>query len=513
MKSRKSRPAGKSTSKTSKTRKNSSKRSKKGRDKREIANTGADRESLMVANPDAAGVDIGSEEHWACVPPDRVEKDGENIRVIGCCTPDLHKLIAWFKDCGIKTVALESTGVYWIPLYQLLEKAKFEVCLVNTKHMKNVKGRPKTDRLDCQWLMRLHSYGLLQPSFRPADDVCALRSLVRWRDTLTMNSADYIRRMCKALQEMNVRLDKAVTDVTGATGLRIIEAILAGERDPYALAALRDVRCKKSKKEIARLLSGDFRPEHLYVLGEAYGLYKEFLSRVADCESEIERLLRNLTPTKEALWAAYEKVVAAIGTDHPAEEMAERVMEEAFPESYKDMKTHLKGLLGVDATAIPGFDTLTVQTLISEIGLDFTRWADTKRFSAWLGLAPCPQRSGTMKKGQHTAQVLNRAAKALRMAALAVSESQTHVGAFYRRIRFHSGGAAAITATAHKLAVIYYSMVVKQNEFVELGVDHANKRNTKKFVARTTRKLAELGYKVVPVEESEAEMEKLEKTG
>lgn len=493
---------GKKMRKSKKTRDTKSqKNARKGRtmDRR------VDEAKLVVTDSDAAGVDVGSEEHWVCVPPDRVEEGEDNVRVFECYTPNLHELIAWLKRCGIRTVALESTGVYWIPLFQLLEKAKFEVCLVNTKHMKNVKGRPKTDRLDCQWLMRLHSYGLLAPSFRPSDEICALRSYARWRETLVQDGASFIQRMCKALQQMNVRLDKAVTDVTGATGTRIIEHILAGGRDPLALAALRDPRCKKSVDEIAKALSGDFREEHVYVLKSAYESHQYLKGEIERCERKIEEQLRKVRPSRAALKAAYERVAELLGEDESDEAVAARVLEEATPEPFTDMKSYLNGLAGVDATAIPGIDAGIVQTLVSEVGLDFTKWPTSGHFTSWLGLSPCPNKSGVSKNSQHTNKVQSRAAKAFRMAALAASESDSHLGVFYRRIRSRKGGSDAITATARKMAVIYYLMIVNGTEFVELGSDYFHKHGAKRYIKKTNKRLNKLGYKIVPIDPGETE--------
>ena len=465
-----------------------------------------EKDKLTVKNPDSAGIDIGSEEHWVSVPPDRVPSGEEHARPFGVYTDDLRDIIKWLHECGIKTVALESTRVYWIPLFKLLETHDFEVCLVNTKHMKNVSGRPKTDRLDCVWLMRLHSYGLLSPSFRPSDDICVLRSYTRSHKTLVEDSSDQIRRMGKAFQQMNVRLDKAVTDMTGKTGTLIIKAVLAGERDPSRLAALRDRRCKKSEEEILRALSGDFREEHVYALGIAHRMYNSIQAEIELCEAEISKRLRKLVPTTAALRAAYSKIVESEGEheEKSATEMAEMVVTKLLPDSNCDRKTYLKGLLGVDATAIPGVDVKTVTVLLSEVGLDFSKWENSARFASWLGLAPCVKKSGISKNlRHHTKKVQSRAAEALRMAASSVIGTDTHLGDFYWRVKSRQGSAAAITATARKMAVTFFEMVTKQREFVEIGPGYRQKRNPAKYVAKARRQLMELGYKIVPLEKPE----------
>lgn len=464
----------------------------------------SEQEKLVVKNPDAAGVDIGSEEHWVSVPPDRVAKGEDHAKPFGCFTSDLHKIVGWLRECGIKTVALESTGVYWIPLFQILESAGFEVCLVNTKHLKNVNGRPKTDRLDCVWLMRLHSYGLLFPSFRPADEICALRAYTRLHDTLVLDASDYIRRMGKTFQQMNVRLDKAITDLTGKTGTQIIEAIIKGEKNATRLAKLRDRRCKKSEEEIAEALSGDFRDEHVYVLKSAYRMYNEFQDELRRCEAEIDKRLRRLTPSPKVLRDAIKKVAAEMGRTEPDEEMGRIACEELKPDPSCDMKTHLSRLLGVDATEIPGFDVQTIITLVSEVGLDLAKWRTAAQFASWLGLSPNPQKSGISKNIHfHTKKVQSRAAQALRTAAQTVHKTKTFLGDRYRSIRARCGAPVAVTAIARKLAVIYYNMVTRRQKYNELGMGYRNKRNPMKYVSKVERTLKELGFQVVPMETSE----------
>jgi transposase len=312
--------------------------------------------------------------------------------------------------------------------------------------------------------------------------------------------------MGKAFQQMNVRLDKAVTDMTGKTGTLIIEAVLAGERDPSRLAALRDRRCKKSEEEILRALSGDFREEHVYALGIAHRMYNSIQAEIQSCEAEISKCLHKLVPTTAALRAAYSKLVESedVVEEKSDAEMVEMVMAELLPDPHCDRKDHFKGLLGVDATAIPGVDVKTITELLSEVGLDFSKWENSARFASWLGLSPCVKKSGVSKNlRHHTKKVQSRAAEALRMAASSVTGTDTHLGDFYRRLKSRHNAAVAITATARKIAVIFFEMVTKQREFVELGPGYRQKRNPGKYVAKTRRKLMELGYQIIPLEKPE----------
>lgn len=459
---------------------------------------------LDVTNPDAAGIDIGSEEHWVCVPENRCEN---NTRPFNCYTPDLHKIKNWLKECNIKTVAMESTGVYWIPLYQLLEKAGFDVCLVNTKHMKNVQGRPKTDRLDCEWLMRLHSYGLLAKSFRPADDICVLRTLMRWHETIVRESSDYIRRMGKALQQMNVRLDKAVNDITGVTGTRIIESIISGCSNPRELAEMRNNCCKKSVEEIEKALSGDYRKEHIYVLESAYEFYKYHQKKRAECEAEIEKHLKKLTPSETSMKAAYKKLYDMTnGEIDLNDQKREEVLDTLFPNRFDDMRSYLASLLGVDTTAIPGIDVDSTQGVISEIGLDFTAWPNDKHFVSWMGLATCVNKSGISKRNQHTAKVQSKVARIFRMAAVSAGKSKdSYLGQFYRRKKSQIGAPKAITATARKIATIFYLMVTRGTEYQDLGKDYQHNYCTEKYLKKLGKNLKGYGFKIVPIENNDEE--------
>lgn len=439
-------------------------------------------QQLERINPNAAGIDVASEEMWVCVPDDRAEQP---IRRFGAFTCDLTAIADWLTACGITTVAMESTGVYWIPLYQLLETRGFDVCLVNARQMKNVSGRPKTDRLDCQWIQRLHSYGLLMASFRPDDEVCQLRSLLRHRETIISGAAREIQHMQKALHQMNCLLDKVVTDITGKTGMTIIEHILAGERDPATLAALRDYRARSSEADIAKALDGDYREEHVFVLLQAYDAYQFAQTQLQACDHKIETWLKRT-----------EKVVDVNETPLPPSWHDRRTLQSNEPP--RDTREHLYAIYGVDLTQVPGFRPSTIQTLLSEVGRDMTRWETEKHFTSWLGLAPNLKRSGGKDLSSHSRPVQSRAARAFRLAARTLTRSRCALGAFYRRLKGRIGPAKALTATARKLAVIFYTMVKHRRAYTELGEEEYLKRQQQRQLARLKKQATRLGFELVP---------------
>ncbi|MFQ5932965.1 MAG: IS110 family transposase, partial [Nitrospiraceae bacterium] len=364
-----------------------------------------------VIHPNAAGIDIGAEGSHVAVPEDR---DEVSVRSFGCFTEDLHELAHWLGACGIDTVAMESTGVYWVPLFQILEGYGFEVYLVNARHVKNVPGR-KTDVLDCQWLQQLHSFGLLAASFRPEDEICVLRSYWRHRDSLTRYAVSHVQHMQKALEQMNVQLHKVITDVTGVTGMRIIDAILDGERDRQKLAALKDPRIKSSADRIAKALDGDYRPEHLFALRQSVETYRFYRQQIAVCDEQIEAYLSRLgdrvDPTQTPLSPPKS------GRKKP------RSKQPDF-----DLRTHLYRISGVDFTQVEGFDIMTVQTILSEVGLDASKFPSRKNFTSWLGICPDNRITGGKVKSSKTRPVKNRAANAFRIAAQAVANSGGPMG-------------------------------------------------------------------------------------
>jgi transposase len=438
-------------------------------------------ESLRRVNLHAAGIDIGATEHWVAVPP---EADAQPVRCFGTFTADLHALADWLKACGVTTVAMESTGVYWIALFQTLETRGFQVLLVNARHVKNVPGR-KSDVLDCQWLQELHTFGLLRGSFRPEDQICVLRAYWRHRDNLVKSTAAHIQHMQKALLQMNLQLHHVISDVTGVTGLAIIRAIIAGERDPQRLAAFKDHRIKASVETIAKALEGDYRAEHLFVLQQALALHDFYSTQIDACDRQIEAQLRTLEskvdPVKEPLGPSRQQ--------HKKPARNEPVF---------DLRGELYRLLGVDLTTIPGIQAATAQTLVSELGCDLSRWKTEKHFASWLGLCPGTKITGGQRLTGRTRHVVNRAATALRLAAQAVGRSKTALGAFYRRLKSRLGAPKANTATAHKLARMVYRLLKFGQAYVERG-EQAYEQSFKNRLLRNLHKqAANLGYHLVP---------------
>ncbi len=401
--------------------------------------------ALPVLNPNAAGADIGATEIYVAVPEDR---DPQPIRRFATFTQDLHALADWLKQCGVQTIAMESTGVYWIPLFQILEARGLEVCLVNARHAKNVPGR-KTDVCDCQWLQYLHACGLLRASFRPPQQVCAVRSLLRHRDSLVTYSASHVQHMQKALTQMNLHLHHVITDLTGKTGLAIVDALLAGERDPYQLAKLRDFRIKASEETIAKALVGDFREEHLFTLRQALALYRQYQQHITDCDQEIERRLQDFDGRVDP----QQKPLPPPTSSHKKPQRNEA----RFATS--DLRTELYRVLGTDLTQVPGLQATTIHSLFAEVGRDLSDFPTAKHFASWLGLCPNNQVSGGKILSARTRAVPCRAANALRLAAQCLHHSKSALGDFYRRMRARLGAPKAITATAHKLARIVYHLL------------------------------------------------------
>ena len=386
-------------------------------------------------NENAAGIDLGSGEHWVCVPAGRADK---NVRRFGCFTPDLIALVDWLIECQVDTVAMEATGVYWIPVFQILEARGLEVKLVNAHHVKTVPER-KTDVNDCQWLQQLHTYGLLSGSFRPEDQICVLRSYIRQRDSLIKSASTHVQRMQKALIQMNLYLHKVVSDITGLTGMTIIRAIVAGEQNPQILAALKHPRIKSSTTEIAKALTGDYRREHLFVLQQELTLYDTYQQEISQLDTEIEKCL-----------ASFEAKV----DDPPISTTRKRRKKPTANHPNFDLHQYLYKIAGVDFTLIDGLDALAVQTILSEVGLDPTRFKSVKHFCSWLGLSPSQKITGGKIKSSQTRTVVNRAANAFRIAAFSLTQSRSALGAFYRRLRSRLGAPKAITACPQNRALI-----------------------------------------------------------
>ncbi len=418
---------------------------------------------LQHINQHAAGIDIGSRSHFVAVPEGT---DEQPVREFSTFTGDLERLAEWLIACGVTTVAMESTGVYWIPVFEILEGHGLEVKLVNARHVKNVPGR-KSDVLDCQWLQQLHTYGLLRGAFRPVEQVCTLRAYVRQRATLVRSAASYIQRMQKALAQMNLQVHNVVTDITGVTGMRIIKAILGGERNPNILAAMRDQRCKNSEATIARSLKGSYRPEHLFSLRQAVELYEFHQAKIADCDHQILEQLKSFD--------------------------AQDILPPA------NVGEALQRMSGVDLTSIDGINTNTALKILAEIGTDMSRWKTAKHFASWLGLSPGTKISGGKVLSSAT-KPANKAAAALRMAAFTLFNSKSALGAYLRRQRARLGSPKAITATAHKLARLVYAMLKHGTAYVDAGQAYYEERYRSRVVQNLKRKAQELGFELVTIQ-------------
>jgi transposase len=434
---------------------------------------------LRHVNLDAAGIDIGSDRHLVAVPAGR---DPVSVREFGTFTSDLEALADWLAQCHISTVALESTGVYWIPLFEILESRGFEVKLVDARRVKNVPGR-KSDVLDCQWLQELHTYGLLAGAFRPPDQVCVLRGYMRQREMLVQAAAMHIQHMQKALQQMNLLLHNVVSDITGTTGMKILKAIIAGERNPKVLASHRDPRCQNSAETIAKSLVGNYREEHLFALTQAVELYEIYQSKISACEVAIARHL----------------AAQSASTDEPPPPSGKRVQAKNIMRGGINVRDQLFKLTGVDLFSISGLGADTLLTLVGEVGVDMRAWKTEKHFTSWLALCPGTRTSNRKTLSTKTRRSSNRAAAAFRIAATSLGRSKTALGAFYRRISARVGRPQAVTATARKLAVIYYSMLKFGTQFVEFGqATYEQKYQQRRLKAFKQQALA-FGFQLVPI--------------
>jgi transposase len=424
----------------------------------------------------AAGIDIGSRFHLVAVPSDL---DAEPVRSFRSFTADLNQLADWLVSLGITTVAMESTGIYWVPVFEILEARGLEVVLVNARDAKNVPGR-KTDVNDAQWIQQLHSYGLLRASFRPGAAIVALRAYLRHRERLIEYAASHAQHMQKALMQMNLQLHHVVSDITGVTGLKILRAIIGGERDPEVLAAHRDVRCKASVETICEALTGNYRPEHVFALRQAVELYDAYQAKLQDCDAEIERTVRAL-PQKE--------------TAAPPPPPRSRKVQRNEPRF--DVHALLHAMLGVDLTQINGLGPSSALRIVAECGTDMTRWPTVKHFTSWLTLAPGTKISGGKVLSSRTRPSANRAAAMLRLAAVSVSRTSTGLGAFFRRLAARIGKAKAITATARKIAVLFYNTLRHGSAYVDPGANYYEERYRQRSIANLRRRADALGLTLV----------------
>jgi transposase len=440
-------------------------------------------QSQPLLRPHSAGIDIGATQLYVAVPAD---SHPEPVRTFGTFTEDLHALADWLIRCKVQTVAMESTGVYWIPLFQVLEARGLEVCLVNARHVKNVPGR-KTDVSDCQWLQYLHSVGLLRASFRPPAHVCALRSLWRHRDTLIRYAASHVQHMQKSLLQMNLQLAHVISDITGKTGLAIIDAVLSGERDGTKLAALRDHRIKASTATIAKSLCGDWKSEHLFTLRQARETYAHYQQMIAACDQEIAVHLRQFESRLDP-------------AEHPLPPRTTKHVKPQRNEPTFDLRSELYRILGVDLTQVPGLQSPTISVFLSEIGSTVERFASPKHFASWLGLCPDNRITGGRVLSARTRDVKSRTAYALRMAAQNLQRSQSALGDYYRRMKARLGAPAAITASAHKLARIIHHLIKHRCPFDASVFAQEEERHRLRRAKNLRNQAALFGFQLTPLQ-------------
>jgi len=436
-------------------------------------------QSLPIMEPNAAGIDIGATEHWVAVAPDR---DEQPVRKFGTFTSDLYAIADWLALCQVQVVAMESTGVYWIPLFEVLVERGFCVDLVDARHTKNVSGR-KADISDCEWIRQLRSYGLLRGAFIPSADIGVIRSYVRHRQMLIQYAAIHVQHMQKALTLMNVQLHHVISDITGVTGMRILNAILHGERDPQRLAEMKDVHIKNDTDTIARALQGHYRQEHLLALKHSYDLYQTYQSKVADCDQQIEQYLNTLQSKADP--------------DTLPKSERKRKRKPQRNEPHYDCRREMYRLTGVDLTRIDGIDASAAQIIVSEIGRDMSPWKTEKQFSAWTTLAPNHQISGGKILRRRPKRSANRFALVLRLCAQSLLHSQSALGAYCRRICGRIGTPKGLTATAHKLARLVYRMLKYGDRYVDIGQEQYEKKYKERLLLNLRKKASEFGLVLV----------------
>ena len=432
-------------------------------------------DALSMVNPGAAAIDIGSTMHMAAVNPNA---DDNPVRAFGTFTNELHDMARWLKTCGVTSVAMESTGVYWIPAYEVLEQHGFHVILVTARYAKNVPGR-KTDVSDAAWLQRLHSYGLLRGSFRPEAGVATLRAYLRQRERLIEYCASHIQHMQKALMEMNVQLHHVVSDITGVTGMRIVRAIVEGERKPDILAGMRDRRCHSSAETICAALSGNWRDEHVFALCQALALYDFYQTKILECDRKLETTLRDL----------------AVDQDHDTRNLP-KVRTKTTQANAPDFEVRgaLYRLLGVDLTQIHGIGPGLALKLVGECGTDLAAWPSAKHFTSWLCLVPGNKISGGKLLSSKTRRSSSRAAASLRSAAITLGRGDTGLGAFYRRISARAGKAKAVTATARKIAVLFYNALRYGMKYHDPGASQYEERYRSRVIGNLRRRAKAFGF-------------------
>jgi transposase len=441
----------------------------------------AEEVALQKVHADASGIDIGNEAHYVAVPPDR---DGRPVRRFGCTTAELKDMAAWLKQCRIRTVAMQSTGVYWIAVYDILEEAGFEVYLVNARDTKNLPGR-KTDVQESQWLMQLHTYGLLRNSFRPPQEIRIMRTYWRQRNDLIKSAARHVQRIQKALTQMNLQLANVLSDVTGKTGQAILKAILAGERNPTLLAEFRDNRVKASKEQIARSLEGNWQEDLLFLVKQEQDAYEFCARQIAECDERLQQYLKR-------------RADRSAGAPLPNEKRPERLRKKKENKPRFDLRAELFRMTGTDLTRIDGIDVRTAATVISEAGMDMSKWRTEDHFVSWLRLCPDNRISGDRIIGKGHLRTNSRLTTALKIAASCLRQSQTYLGAQFRRLRARLGAPVAIKAMAAKLARLIYRMLRYGLQFVDKGADYYRSRHREREINFLKRKAATLGFQITP---------------
>jgi transposase len=453
--------------------------SKRGQSKRERANKPkVDWKTLELVHPHAAGIDIGGSEHWVAISP---EKEEESVRRFDCFTADVERMADWLVDRGVRSVAMQSTGVYWMPVYEILQQHGLEVYLVNARHTKNLPGR-KSDIAECQWLLKLHTFGLLNNSFQPTDDIRTARTLWRHRGGLVGQASSAIQRMQKALIEMNVQLSNVLSDLSGVSGMAIVQAILDGEREPRKLAALADPQVKASKTVIAKSLEGNWRPELVFVLRQEVEMYRICQDKISACDRQLQQHLKGMEPK----------------VDLEAQPLGPRPKgKRARGNAPKfDLRTELYRITGVDWTRVDGIDVQVAQSVIAEVGVDLKAFPSEKHFANWLGLCPTNESSGGKVLNRRTPKVVNRAKVAFRQAASTLIRSQSYLGAQYRRLRTRLGAPKAITAMARKLACLFYRLLQYGQQYVDKGVEFYEAKYKEQQIRSVLRRAHQLGLQV-----------------
>jgi transposase len=441
-----------------------------------------DWKALDIVHPDAAGIDIGGREHWVAISP---ERDPEPVRSFDCFTADVEQMADWLLARGVRSVAMQSTGVYWIPVFEILQQRGLEVYLVNARHTKNLPGR-KSDIEECQWLLKLHTFGLLNNSFQPNEETRVARTLWRHRGGLVAAAGSTIQRMQKVLTEMNIQLSNVLSDLSGVSGMRIVQAILEGKRDPQQLAALADPGVKASAEVIAKSLQGNWRPELLFVLKQEVDLYRTGQVQIADCDDALQQHLQSMT-------AKVNVVTQPLGPRPKGKRPSKNAP--AF-----DLRSELYRISGVDWSRVDGIDVQVAQSVIAEVGVDLGSFPDEKNFTSWMTLRPCNDSSGRKMLNRHTPKSANRAKVAFRQAASALERSQSYLGAQYRRLKGRLGAPKAITAMARKLACLFYRLLKYGQPYVDKGAAYYEQRYRQQQIQYLTRRAKQLGLQVLPLE-------------